>query len=144
MTITKEFDELYLLHPMYPALLEQHIYRVAEMLSQHDEKPYDGGYWKSIPISSGWFFALQDERSWHIINENNFADEILSTKAFSLAVFLISLSGFLFFLDEESEKGENISEFMKELTDLHSNIRVSIEEMITDMAEKGMFWRVVD
>lgn len=139
--ITKEFDDLYLLHPIYPSLFEQYIYGVAEALSQHDEKPYDGGYWKSIPIGSGWFFELQNERSWRIINENNFADEILSSKAFSLAVFLISLSGFLFFLHE---KAENVSELIKELTDLHSNIRVSIEEMITDIAEEGMFWRVVD
>lgn len=142
--ITKEFDDLYLLHPIYPSLFEQHIYGVAEALSQHDENPYDGGYWKSKPIGSGWFFELQYERSWHIINENNFADEVLSSKAFSLAVFLISLSGFLFFLHEKSEKAENVSELMKELTDLHSNIRASIEDMITDMAEEGMFWRVVD
>ena len=142
--ITKEFDDLYLLHPIYPAMLEGYIYDVAGVLSQHDEQPYDGGYWKSTPIGSGWFFELQNERSWHIINENNYADETLSTRSFSLAVFLIALSGFLFFLHEKAEKGENVSELMEELADLHNNIRSWIEEMITDMEEEGMFWRMVD
>lgn len=141
--MTKEFDDLYLLHPVYPALFEQYIYNVAGKLSRHDEKPYDGGYWKSMPIGNGWTFELQDGRSWHVINENNYSDEILSTKSFSLAVFLISLSSFLFFLHEKSEQGESVSELMNEFADLHSNIRSSIEEMITDM-EEGVFWRVVD
>lgn len=142
--ISKEFDDLYLLHPIYPAMFERYIYDVAGVLSQHDEQPYDGGYWKSMPIGSGWFFELQNERSWHIINENNYADETLSTRSFSLAVFLIALSGFLFFLHEKAEKGENVSELMDELSNLHSNIRSSIEEMIIDMEEEGMFWRMVD
>lgn len=137
--ITKEFDDLYLLHPTYPAQFEQYIYCVAEMLSQNDAKPYSDGHWKSVPLEKGWCLELQDQRTWCIVNENNFSVEILSTEAFSIVVFLKALSSFYFFLYEKSKKGENVSELMDELTNLHSNIQLSIQKMIKDIESEVIF-----
>lgn len=142
--ITKEFDDLYLLHPTYPAKFEQYIYSAAEMLSQNDAEPYSDGHWKSVPIEKGWCLELQDQRTWCIVNENNFSVEILSTEAFSIVVFLKALSSFYFFLYEKSKKGENISELMDELTNLHSNIQLSIQNMIKDIESEVIFQHAMD
>lgn len=138
---TVEFDDLYGLTKNYnlPAMLEKHIFTVAKRLSESDEKPYDGGYWKSEKIGDAWFFSLTSERTWRIVNAENYSDVTVGTKAFSLAVFLVALSEFSIYLDQKG-----IDEpLCDEITELHSNA-MELAETVLSEEDYSAFCAVID
>lgn len=138
---TVELDGLYDLTKNFnlPAILERHIFTVAKRLSESDEKPYDGGYWKSEKIGEGWFFSLTSERTWHIINAENYSDVTVGTKVFSLAVFLIALSEFSTYLHQKG-----IDEpLCDEIAELHSNA-IQLVSTVLSEEDYSAFCAVID
>jgi hypothetical protein len=138
---TVEFDGLYDLTRNFnlPAILERHIFTVAKRLSESDEKPYDGGYWKSEKIGEGWFFNLTSERTWRIVNVENYSDVTVGTKAFSLAVFLVALSEFSIYLDQKGVDGP----LCDEIAELHSNAMEFAKSVLSE-EDYSAFCAVID
>jgi hypothetical protein len=120
---------------MYSMKLEQHIYKVAKRLSDS----YEAGFWISEKIGEGWFFSLTDDRTWHVINPNNYSDVRIGSKGFSLAVFLIALSEFHIYLYQKGLMGS----LSDELAELHGNA-MSLAETILSEEDYRAFCAIVD
>jgi hypothetical protein len=138
---TKQFDGLYNLTSNFnlPIALEKHIYKVAERLSASDVQPYSGGNWKSEKIGEGWFFSLTGERTWRIVNEGNYSDVTVGTKAFSIATFLIALSEFSMYLYQKGVQGA----LMTEIVSLHENVMDLVQSVLSEDDYRA-FCAVVD
>ncbi len=139
MKISKKFNDLYLLHMIHPLRLEQKIYSVAQRLTQSDKSPYNGGLWNSEPLGERWYFLLSSERIWNLYNENNGAEAVVSTKAFSLIVFVIALSEFSMKLFDE-ECGSMLGD---EIAWLHKNAMEHVELLLGKEDADG-FYAITD
>lgn len=140
-TVFDNFDKLYEVakNPLRVIALEHHVYKVAERLAAEDT-PYTGGYWESVVLGNGFVFELQTKEKFHLINENNFADEMTTSKVFSVAVFWIALSEFSFHLTENFPAEEQL---IDAICFLHGEIHTYAEQYLTD-EERSSFANIID
>ncbi len=138
---TSNFDMLYAVakNPMLVMKFEALIYATAERLSNHDDNPYKSGSWKSEPLGEGWFFSLSEERNWRIINVDNYSNETVGTKAFSMIVFLFALSRF----SEHLYEKEIYDDLADEISDLYHNVLALAQTALSD-EDYSAFCAVID
>lgn len=141
-TIIENFDKLYGIakNPLRVIALEHHVYKVAERLTAEDT-PYTGGYWESVVLGNGFVFELQANKKFHVVNENNFADEIITSKVFSVAVFLIALSEYSIHLNY---KYPNESDLLDAICFLYAEIHTYAEQYLLTDEERSSFANIID
>lgn len=141
-TVFENFDKLYDVskNPLRVITLEHHVYKVAERLAAEDT-PYIGGYWESVVLGNGFVFELQTDKKFHVINENNFADEMTTAKVFSVAVFLIALSEYSIHL---TYKHPSESDLVDAICFLHAEIHCYIEQYLLTDEEKSSLANIID
>jgi hypothetical protein len=138
---TSNFDMLYAIakNPMLVMKFEALIYATAEHLSRHDDHPYKNGTWKSEALGDGWFFLLSEERSWHIINVDNYSNATVGTKAFSIIAFIFALSRF----SEHLYEKEIYDDLADEISDLYHNVLAFAQSTLND-EDYTAFCAVID
>lgn len=58
---------------------------------------YTGGYWNFYRLDNGGFFMAPDsDKSYRVVNDMNFCDEIMSAEAAGIGACLYALSGVAF------------------------------------------------
>lgn len=141
-TVFDNFDKLYEIakNPLRVMALEQHVYSVARRLAAEDT-PYESGYWESVKLGNAFVFELQTNEKFHVINENNFSDEMTTPKTFSIAVFLIALSEFSFHLTENFPFEEKL---IDAICFLHGEIHTFAEQYLLTDEERSSFANIID
>lgn len=141
-TVFDNFDKLYEVakNPLRVITLEQHVYSVARRLAAEDS-PYVSGYWKSVKLGNAFVFELQTNEKFHVINENNFSDEMTTSKVFSVSVFLIALSEFSFHLTEKYPDEEKL---IDAVCFLHGEIHTYLEQYLLTDEERSSFANIID
>lgn len=139
---TSKFEELFQLHSQ-AATLEGFVYGIVDRLTKSVEKPYRGGQWLSKPIGAGWYFELQGEREWHVVNENNYSDVVANTKVLSLAACSIAFSEFSWYLTDKFRDDDRVDALLDEVIELHGNMMCSASEYLSD-EEMATFSKIVD
>jgi len=126
---------------------EAMVFNIAEQFS----KSYGGGFWTfkegkaQGEIESPFFYLVPDGEKFDVSNPNNYFDGELTGEAYGVGVTLISISNYLFFVDDKRKRAagleaQQISKQQQYLTDAFYALR----DYAHTLPEANLINRLID